>query len=135
MRGDEWYSKIDSPLAREWFKLADEDLEYAKSGFEETDNYRMVCFDCQQVAEKYLKGYLQFKRVKFPKVHSLIELLTLAKSVDREFGEIEGEGKVLDKYYISTRYPGGVAEIFNKGDAREALDAVEEIVEFIKNKI
>jgi len=135
MNGDEWYDKIENILAREWFRLADEDLKYAKVGFKETDNYRMVCFDCQQVAEKYLKGYLQFKKIKFPKVHSLVEFLGLTIETHEDFAELEKYAKILDKYYIATRYPGGVSEIYNKRDAKEALDAVREIMEFIRKKI
>ena len=58
-----WYKNINKKIVREWFQLADEDFKYAEDTFRETENYRMICFVCQQVVEKYLKGYLQFKNI------------------------------------------------------------------------
>lgn len=43
-----------NPLAQHWFVLADEELDYAQAGFQDTTNWRLTCFHAQQVAEKFL---------------------------------------------------------------------------------
>ncbi|MDR0598605.1 MAG: HEPN domain-containing protein, partial [Treponema sp.] len=45
----------------------------------------MICFHCQQAAEKYLKGFLVFKGIEFPKTHDLAALLKLANTGDVDF--------------------------------------------------
>lgn len=44
-------------LAREWLKVAVNDLAYAELGAKE-GFHAQACFVCQQVAEKSLKAYL-----------------------------------------------------------------------------
>jgi HEPN domain-containing protein len=38
----------------------------------------LVCFHCQQGAEKYLKGFLAWHAVPFPRTHDLAALLAAA---------------------------------------------------------
>jgi len=135
MPGNNWLNSVKNNLARNWFILADEELLYAKAGFRETTNYRYVCFDCQQIAEKYLKGYSQFSDIPFPKTHNLIELLSLMAHADKNFLNFTDKCKILDRYYIETRYPGGSIEIFSKKQAAEALEIAEEIIGFIALKV
>ena len=130
-----WYKNINKKIVREWFQLADEDFKYAEDTFRETENYRMICFVCQQVVEKYLKGYLQFKNIYFPKIHNLVALLSLANQAYKNFLDFENNCKILDKYYIETRYPGGALDIFEKQRAQEAINLTQEIIDFIKQKI
>lgn len=121
-----------NPLARHWFVLADDELDYAQAGFKDTTNWRLTCFHAQQVAEKYLKGYLQEKNKPFPKTHSLIELLGLAGEVEQGFFDFRSECATLDRYYIETRYPGDISPPpFTKHLAKEALQLAEEVRKFI----
>ena len=41
-----------------------------------------VCFDAQQAAQKAIKVLLIHRRVRFPYVHDLAELLTLVEQVE-----------------------------------------------------
>lgn len=45
-------------LVEEWLQRADDDLAYARVGFDETQLYANICFSCQQAFEKYLKTFL-----------------------------------------------------------------------------
>ena len=134
-QNNHWFSKIQNPLAREWFRLAEEDFKYANDTFKETENYRMICFICQQVAERYLKGFLQSHNMKFPKIHDLPELLDLSVKKDKGFSDFIRHCEILTNYYIDTRYPAGIGgEIFSKKIAEEALNLTREIIDFIKDK-
>ncbi|MBA3046860.1 HEPN domain-containing protein [Patescibacteria group bacterium] len=135
MKDIKWYNKIKNPLAREWFRLASEDFYYAKDTFNETENYRMICFICHQVVERYLKGYLQIKQDKTPRIHSLIELLEITAKFNKNFLEFHDNCKALNRYYINTRYPVFWGEIYKKEIAKEAIELTEEIIEFMKKII
>ena len=57
----------------EWFEFADMDLASAEylCGMR-PQPLEIICYHCQQSAEKYLKGYLIYKGVmEPPKIHNL----------------------------------------------------------------
>jgi len=66
-------------LLREWFRLADQDLAYAKHGLlMHPLPLEAICFHCQQAAEKYLKAYLVSAGVtEPPKSYDLLRLCEL----------------------------------------------------------
>ena len=70
-------SARDEQLAREWFGKAEHDLLTVDTmlsvAIVPTD---IVCFHCQQVAEKYLKGFLAWHGTPFSRTHDLVEMLT-----------------------------------------------------------
>lgn len=132
MKNIKWFNEIKNPLVREWFKYASEDFRYAKDTFKETENYRMICFICQQVVEKYLKGYLQFKQNKIPRIHNLVELLEMTVKFNKELLEFHEICKTLNMYYVDTRYPAYLGEIYKKEIAKEAIELTDEITEFIE---
>ena len=63
-------------LIQAWFDKAEKDLLSARheSSFEDAV-LETVCFHCQQSAEKYIKGYLIYLGIAFPKTHEIGELL------------------------------------------------------------
>jgi HEPN domain-containing protein len=66
-------------VVREWVNKAENDLEAARrlvrsgSGFPSD----AVCFHAQQCVEKYMKSYLAFAGIEFPKTHDIRLLLSL----------------------------------------------------------
>lgn len=69
-------------VVRAWFKKAENDLRTAEYTMTMDDPpYDTVCFHTQQCAEKYLKGFLAFHKIDFPKTHSLEDLVELCKRV------------------------------------------------------
>lgn len=59
-------------IVRAWFKKADNDLRAAEMAFTmDASLYEIVCFHAQQCAEKYLKGFLVYNEVDFPKTQSI----------------------------------------------------------------
>ncbi len=66
----------ESINADKWLTSAKEDLKLARLGQECHDiRYELFCYHCQQAAEKSLKALLIFKLGKYPKTHSLDELI------------------------------------------------------------
>jgi HEPN domain-containing protein len=89
----------------------------------------VVCFHCQQCAEKYLKAFLISRKVPFPKVHDLIALKNLCVAKDGAFELIHDLLDSLEGYDVAIRYPGEVA---TAEDAREAIATMKEIRRFVR---
>lgn len=122
--------------SRDWFRQAERDLAHAKLSLEHKD-YEWACFASHQAAEKALKAlHLHFKQEAWG--HSLLKiLLELPIEVPEELLEI---AKILDLYYIPTRYPNGFPEgapfeHFTKKQAEEAINYASEVLEFVRRKM
>ena len=61
-----------------------------------------VCFHAQQCAEKYLKSFLTFKQIQFPKTHDLGELMPLGVKIELRIDE----QRRLTAFATGARYPG-----------------------------
>ncbi|MDP2207384.1 MAG: HEPN domain-containing protein [Bacteroidota bacterium] len=93
----------------------------------------IICFSCQQAAEKYLKAYLVEKDIRFSKTHFLKrELLPLCEKVDSEFKVLTSYLEALDPYSVEFRYPG---EEISGDDVRIAVVAVKKVRKFIRGKL
>lgn len=93
-------------LAQEWFKVAEMDL--ASAGYLQNMQpapLEIICYHCQQSAEKFLKGYLAFCGEAIRKTHDLVQLNKLCRIHDSEFGKIENECLDLTDYGVQIRYP------------------------------
>jgi HEPN domain-containing protein len=84
----------------------------------------MVCFHCQQSAEKYLKARLEEAAIHFPKTHDLESLLSLACSVEPMWSALAPAAKRLTPFGVLIRYPGNDA---SKSQARRALEDAKAI--------
>ncbi|MEW6540801.1 MAG: HEPN domain-containing protein [Bacillota bacterium] len=92
--------------AREWQRLAEMDLSSA----EYLLNMRpvpveIICYHCQQSAEKYLKGYLVLHGINPPKIHDLNELRKLCSDLSHTFKTIADQCSDLAAYGVQPRYP------------------------------
>ncbi len=121
-------------LANEWFLKAKDDELSAKDILKDQKGAAStVCFLSQQMAEKYLKGYLVFKNKEFPKIHDLDKLVKLCANIDSRFVKIKTDAKFLSGFYIATRYPGDYPE-FTFKDAKKAFEKAIKIKKFVLNK-
>lgn len=93
-----------------------------------------VCFLAQQMAEKYLKGWLVYNKQRFEKTHLLADLLQAASEIDSSFATCEEAALVLTSYYTDTRYPADLPE-YTERDAREALEAAQSIKDFVLERV
>lgn len=120
-----------------WLDFALYDLKTAKWEYE-GKIYTSCCYACQQVAEKALKALILSQGKVILKVHSLDRLINEVKRIGIDMLEIENEAKELDKYYISSRYPGqygGPEGMYSKQDAQSAIRSAEKILSFVQSKL
>jgi len=104
-----------------------------------TGRWAKVCFNCHQCVELALKAGLNALGLE-RKGHDLSELLEELVQYRREFERFRDEVKVLDQYYIPTRYAnafysGSAAEHYTKGQAEEALKYAGEIFQGLKDLV
>ena len=93
--------------------------------------YGTTCYLSQQIAEKYLKGFLVYHGRAFGKIHDLVKLLNDCKKIDQDFAKLEDGCLLLNEYYIESRYPIDMPVNYTKQEAKEALVAAENIMNFI----
>lgn len=99
-------------VAREWVSKAENDLKNAANTLKMGDDCPTdtVCFHAQQCAEKYLKAFLVWKGIPFPKTHNLPSLIALLPKDLQNLLTVE-EQEMLTEYATVTRYPGGYEDI------------------------
>ena len=118
----------------EWAKYADEDQTMAEIALKEDGPPNQICFHSQQIAEKYLKGYLVFCGKEFEKNHLLRYLLELCGEEDQKFRDLDDDIIYLTQFYTETRYPGDIPE-FNLPECQKALKAAIRVKEFVLSKV
>lgn len=121
-------------LANEWFAKADDDELSARDILNDKEGAAStVCFLSQQIAEKYLKGYLVYQNRSFPKIHQLDKLVKLCQNINADFIKIMVDAGDLTGFYIATRYPGDYPE-FSFKEAEEAFKKAIKIKDFVLDK-
>jgi HEPN domain-containing protein len=119
--------KIRDEFVRGWLLKADEDLNAATSLITYGLTFlSTVCFHSQQAAEKYLKAFLTFHQVEFPKTHDIDELLDLIKSVNANLSESLRDVIILTNYGVDVRYPCDFLNV-SADDARQAIRLAEKV--------
>ncbi len=114
-----------------WLFRANEDIAVIESLVNAGVEYytSSICFHAQQASEKFLKAYLAYHDVDFPRTHDLDFLLIECQKIDKEAFQIDF--KSLTDFGVSVRYP----DDFYIPDEKEALEyrdiaiSVKEIVE------
>lgn len=115
---------------QEWLKYANDDLETAFILSEQhKKSYNIICYHCQQTAEKQLKAFLVFKEITFEKTHDLLKLNKLCNTLDSSFSELKNECIALNPYSIITRYPSELELI--EQDIIDALNDASKIKKHI----
>ncbi|MBS7637393.1 HEPN domain-containing protein [Candidatus Bathyarchaeota archaeon] len=98
-----------------------------------TDRWSKVCFNCQQAAGLAFKAALSFYGLD-RRGHSLLDLLDELSSTDPRFEAFRESARILNQYYIPTRYANAFASgpakrHFTESQARVALDMAASILD------
>jgi HEPN domain-containing protein len=122
----------DPKLIQEWLQKADEDLGFAASIIEDSPFYAQICFHFQQAAEKYLKAIIVAEDLEFQKIHDLVILLKTCLGRRPELTSLMPECKLLNRFYIDTRYPVHWPTEYSKEKALQAHAAAVAIRDTVK---
>lgn len=122
------------PLAAEWVVKAEGDYVTARRErfARRAPNYDAACFHAQQMAEKYMKAFLQEHNLPVPRSHDLVELLSICQPVEPTFALIEPDLKGLNGYAISVRYPGQTS---GKDEAEQAIRQAVVVRRFMRERL
>ncbi|MBI1926963.1 HEPN domain-containing protein [Candidatus Poribacteria bacterium] len=135
--GYDWIRRIirQHALVQQWIAKAENDLISVKRllSFEDPTN-DIICFHCQQAAEKYLKAYLVYHGIQFPKIHNLAEIVDMCSSKDASFKEIKERAETLTPFATEARYPDDWY-LPSAKETQEALEIAEEIKTFVLHRI
>lgn len=125
----------DPRVISEWLQKADEDFEFAASVIEESIFYAQICFHFHQAAEKYLKSFIVAWDLEFKKIHDLPVLLKSCLTVEPTLETLMENCKLLNRFYIDTRYPVPWPTQYSKEEALKARNATQQIRDVIKSSL
>lgn len=126
-----------STIARTWWEQAEADLEAACDSAE-AGHHEWSCFQAQQAAEKALKALLYLEGRTAVVTHSLRRLARECVASDPSLAELEEPARLLDPYYIQTRYPNGLdeetapARYYDAEDSRRCIQSARSILERVR---
>lgn len=117
--------KNQHDLAAGWFRKAESDLATARLVVASKGPYDTACYHAQQVAEKYLKGFLAFKGMTIPRIHDLLELNQLCADTAESWQVSVDSLAELMPYAVESRYD---LEFFpDQTTASEAIKLAQQI--------
>jgi HEPN domain-containing protein len=90
---------------KNWLFRANEDILVIENLFESGSEMfsSSICFHAQQAVEKFLKAFLVYHDIDFPKTHDLDFLLLECKKINDKIFDID-LGSLTD-FGVSVRYP------------------------------
>lgn len=121
-------------LAKEWLDAAISDYQYAEVGLREEQIYPQIAFLSQQVAEKFMKGFLILHGFEPPRIHELPKLLNECIKVNAELEGLRDACELLTGFYIESRYPPDIPP-YSKEEIVEAFRSAEHIKDGIEKAV
>jgi len=118
-------------ILRQWLDKGNDDLRSAEylSTMRHPTPDEIICFLCQQSAEKYLKAFIFSHDIEPEKTHDLEYLLEICQKYNTEFSILLSKIDILNRYSVSPRYPNEL-DITNE-DMKTALSYAKSIQEFV----
>ena len=123
--------------SRRWMAQSENDLQFAKMALKE-GFFSQCCFISQQAAEKAVKAVHYKQGVRIVIGHSIFQLI--GKLLEESLTELIENAKLLDQFYITSRYPNGIPggspfEVFTRKQAEEAIQGAELIYQWAEAQI
>ena len=123
--------ELKKELVLQWVAKASRDFELAQHLLKEEAPYsEAICFHAQQAAEKYLKAFLTWHQIEFPKTHNVGKLLRLIATIEPELAESLRGAHALTAYGVDLRYPDDLLQVTPK-HAESAVELAASVREAI----
>jgi HEPN domain-containing protein len=120
---------------RAWLVKADEDWLCVRNEMDAARQpWSVICFHCQQAAEKYLKSFLVSRGVKPERTHDLAQLVDACVRLDAALSILRPACVKLSDFAVDIRYPGVPVEV-EEQMAREAMEIAGQICDAIRKKL
>lgn len=117
-----------SNLVNNWFKFAARDLKMAQHSLTYGSEYKNIsAFHSQQCAEKAIKGFLAFNKIRFSKTHDLVKLAAEVAPIDANLSKLIIKSKGLTDYAVFYRYPDAEDKELTMKKARDAIKFAQKI--------
>ena len=114
---------------------AEDDWRLSRRLAMDTEPYAVAtAFHAQQAVEKYLKAFLTWHQVEFPKTHDIKRLLKLAGHADPNLPEELPDAADLTAYAVEYRYPGEYPPV-TMDDAARAVTVADRIRDHIHKRL
>lgn len=126
--------------AARWLKQGQHALQVAETLLRD-GCYAESCFHAEQTAQLVLKAYLFGQGERFVNIHAVKLLTERCAGYDAAFQRVVDAGKILDQYYIPTRYPDAIGfpgvpyETYTNAQAREAVMLASELLHLVQAKV
>lgn len=121
----------ENPWVKEWLDLAQMDLQAAEHLLTmHPVPVEVICFHCQQSAEKALKAYLVSCDMEPPRTHDMVELCKMCREKQEDFAQLEDACAALTVYGVQTRYPSNLE--LNEADMQRALRNCKEVLSHVQ---
>lgn len=121
-------------VALEWQRYATQDLASAEFLLTmKPQPLEIICYHCQQCAEKNLKSFMAYQGASITKTHDLISLNKTCREYDSSFAAIENDCLELTDYGVQVRYPFQLE--LTESDVALAIQAARRIAVFVSAKV
>lgn len=119
---------------KEWLEYAHRDLSSAKYLCSMLPKpLEIICYHCQQCAEKALKSFLIENNREIIRTHDLMLLQSDCKKTSNVFDTISLECAVLKNFSVTSRYPYPLE--ITEDDTEKALNYAETVLKFVESQL
>lgn len=122
-------------LVARWLEKAEDDWRLCHRLTTDSEFHgEAIAFHAQQAAEKYLKAFLTWHQVEFPKTHDIKRLLKLASTPDPSLTAELFDAADLTAYAVEYRYPGEYPPV-TVNDAASAVTVADRVRDQVRERL
>ena len=123
-----------SDATKEWLAYSKRDMDSANYLLQmKPIPLEIICFHCQQSAEKALKAFMVEHNIEVIKTHDLGILIEKCSQVSEEFKTLNTVASRLTDYAAQSRYPFAVE--VEESDMKVALADTKTVWNFVQKKL
>ncbi len=136
MKKNHTENKSSLSVSKKWLDFAEEDQQVVELLWSQDSTlFRTICFHAQQYVEKILKGIIDNKTQKPPRIHDINALVEKCTELGVAIPLNETEILFLSSIYIDVRYPPDVGLLPSgeplKSDADLAVNTVRKLRKWV----